>query len=234
MNNCLTLVVLMFSAAMIPLSGLAADSTNAVENLPAAKWDFEGSDGLVMKKCSICNDPERGKCLKLVSSASRATARTTAKLPDVASLKTPYTLAIWLKPDKSVISDADVEMAKLGGRRMTKFASAMHDGKWHHLAVTYDPARTNAEYAAYLDWPDERSPWRFMSFYEKDTGMSKCILPFSFGDGKAVFGGKVGMSLFSVGYSGMIDDVAVYNRALTDDEVHGMAVVVGGVGESGM
>ena len=223
MDNCLSLVLLMISAAIIPLSGLAADLTNAVENLPAAKWDFEGSDGLVMKKCSICNDPERGKCLKLVSSASRATARTAAKLPDVASLKTPYTLAIWLKPDKSVISDADVEMAKLGGRRMTKFASAMHDGKWHHLAVTYDPARTNAEYAAYVDWPDEKSPWRFMSFYEKDTGMSKCILPFSFGDGKAVFGGKVGMSLFSVGYSGMIDDVAVYNRALTDDEVRCMA-----------
>ena len=203
-----------------------ASATNTVENLPAAKWDFEGSDGLVMKKCSICNDPERGKCLKLVSSASRATARTAAKLPDVASLKTPYTLAIWLKPDKSVISDADVEMAKFGGRRMTKFASAMHDGKWHHLAVTYDPARTNTEYAVYLDWPDEKSPWRFMSFYEKDTGMSKCILPFSFGDGKAVFGGKVGMSLFSVGYSGMIDDVAVYNRALTDDEVRDMAVAV--------
>ena len=42
-------VVLMFSAAMIPLSGLAADSTNVVENLPAAKWDFEESGGLVMK-----------------------------------------------------------------------------------------------------------------------------------------------------------------------------------------
>ena len=226
MDNCLSLVLLMISAAMVPLSGLAAASTNVAEKLPVAKWDFEGSDGLVMKKCSICNDPERGKCLKLVSAASRATARTTAKLPDVASLKTPYTLAIWLKPDKSVISDADVEMAKLGGRRMTKFASAMHDGKWHHLAVTYDPARTNAEYVAYLDWPEEKSPWRFMSFYSKDAGMSKCILPFSFGSGKAVFGGKVGMSLFSVGYSGMIDDVTVYNRALTDDEVRDMAVVV--------
>ena len=79
MNNCLILVVLMFSAAMVPLSGLAAASTNVAERLPVAKWDFDGSDGLVMKKCSICNDPERGKCLKLVSSASRATARTTAK-----------------------------------------------------------------------------------------------------------------------------------------------------------
>ncbi|MBE6383578.1 MAG: hypothetical protein E7049_11295, partial [Lentisphaerae bacterium] len=148
MNNCLTLVVLMFSAAMVPLSGLAADSTNAVENLPAAKWDFENNDGLVMKECAILAEPGRGKCLKLVSLSSRATIETTAALPDVVSPKGSYTLAIWLKPDKSVISDGDVEMAKLGGRRMTKFASAMHDGKWHHLAVTYDPARTNAEYAA--------------------------------------------------------------------------------------
>ena len=233
MNNCLALGVVMFFAAMIPLHGLAS-ATNAVDKLPAAKWDFESSDGLAMKKCAILVEPGRGKCLKLLSSASRATVKTAAKLPDVASPKAPYTLAIWLKPDKSVISDTDVEMAKLGGRRMTKFASAMHDGKWHHLAVTYDPARTNAEYAAYVDWPDEKSPWRFMSFYEKDTGMSKCILPFSFGGGKAVFGGKVGMSLFSVGYSGMIDDVTIYNRALTDDEVRDMAVVVGGVGESGM
>ena len=190
---------------------------------PAAKWDFESSDGLAMKKCAICAEPGRGNCLKLLSPASRATAKTTAKLPDVTSPRAPYTLAIWLKPDKSVLSDADVEMAKLGGRRMTKFASAMHDGKWHHLAVTYDPARTNSEYAAYLDWPDEKSPWRFMSFYSKDAGMSKCILPFSFGSGKAVFGGNVGMSLFSVGYSGMIDDVTIYNRALTDDEVRGMS-----------
>ena len=147
------------------------------EKLLAAKWDFESSDGLAMKKCAILAEPGHGNCLKLLAPASRATVKTTAMLPDIASLKTPYTLAIWLKPDKSVISDADVEMAKLGGRRMTKFASAMHDGKWHHLDVTYDPARTNAEYDAYVDWPYEKSPWRFMSFYEKDTGMSKCILP---------------------------------------------------------
>ena len=205
--------------------GAALCAVGEDEKLPAAKWDFESCDGLAMKKCAIVSEPGRGKCLMLLSSASRATVKTAAKLPDVASPKAPYTLAIWLKPDKSVLSDADVEMAKLGGRRMTKFASAMHDGKWHHLAVTYDPARTNEEYAAYLDWPDEKSPWRFMSFYAKDAGMSKCILPFSFESGKAVFGGKVGMSMFSVGYSGMIDDVTIYNRALTDDEVRCMAVI---------
>ncbi len=55
-------------------------------------------------------------------------------------------------------------------------------------------------------------------------GIVTCLI--SFGDGQVVFGGKVCISLFSVGYSGMIDDVTVYNRALTDDEVRDMAVVV--------
>ena len=43
-------VVLMFSAAIIPLSGLAAASTNVAERLPVAKWDFETSDGLVLDR----------------------------------------------------------------------------------------------------------------------------------------------------------------------------------------
>ena len=51
--------------------------------------------------------------------------------------------------------------------------------------------------------------------------MKKCAILAEPEDGKAVFGGKVGMSMFSVGYSGMIDDVTIYNRALTDDEVQG-------------
>ena len=210
---------------MIPLSGLSEASTNVVERMPVAKWDFEGAESATIRKndCAVVAEPRHGKCLKLVSSASRATVKTTAKLPDVASPKDPYTLMVWLKPEKTMISDESVEMARLGGRRMTKFASAMHDGKWHHLAVTYDPARLGREYAVYLDWPDETSPWRFMSFYDKDAGASKCILPFSFKDGNAVFGGKVGMSLLSVGFVGMVDDVAVYDCALTDEGVYNNA-----------
>ena len=60
MNNCLILVVLMFSAAMVPLPGLAADSTNVAEKLPVAKWDFEGSDGLVMKSAPFATTQSAG------------------------------------------------------------------------------------------------------------------------------------------------------------------------------
>ena len=40
-NDCLSFVVLIIFAAIIPLLGVAAGSTNVAERLPVAKWDFE-------------------------------------------------------------------------------------------------------------------------------------------------------------------------------------------------
>lgn len=71
---------------------------------------------------------------------------------------------------------------------------------------------------------DEKLPAAKWDFESSDgLAMKKCAILAEPGNGKAVFGGKVGMSMFSVGYSGMIDDVTIYNRALTDDEVRCMA-----------
>ena len=68
----------------------------------------------------------------------------------------------------------------------------------------------------------EKLPAAKWDFESSDgLAMKKCAILAEPEDGKAVFGGKVGMSMFSVGYSGMIDDVTIYNRALTDDEVQG-------------
>ena len=78
MNDWLSFAALIFFVAMIPLSGLAADSTNVVEKAPDAKWDFEGDDELAMKECAVIAEPGRGKCLKLVSPSSRATVKATA------------------------------------------------------------------------------------------------------------------------------------------------------------
>jgi hypothetical protein len=39
-NDCLSFAVLIIFAAIIPLLGVAAGSTNVAERLPVAKWDF--------------------------------------------------------------------------------------------------------------------------------------------------------------------------------------------------
>ena len=80
-NDWLSFAAPIFNAVMIPLLGLADASTNVVEKAPVAKWDFEGDVELAMKECAVIAEPGRGKCLKLVSSSSRATVDTTAALP---------------------------------------------------------------------------------------------------------------------------------------------------------
>ena len=120
-----------------------------------------------------------------------------------------------MKPERDVLTDAEVALAKLAGRRATKFVSAMHDGKWHHIVVTFDAERKEKEYALFLDWFDEKSPWRFMSYYPREKDVASSYLPVAFGRDSLTFGGKVGWAVYSVVFRGLIDDVAVYDRCLS-------------------
>ncbi len=195
--------------------GIASSAADAETGL-VARWDFEGGEVRTMKGCAEVEDAERGKCLRLQSSDSRALLTAAAPLPQIGSSVRAYSLALRLKPDTDVLSDAEVALAKLGGRRATKFASAMHDGKWHHVVITFDPERKGKEYALYLDWHDEKSPWRFMSYYdkEKDKNVFTSVIPVSFGSESLTFGGKIGWAVYSVGFHGLIDDVEVYDKLL--------------------
>ena len=192
---------------------------------PAGKWTFEKAEGLKLENAALAGDPERGRCLRLFSSSSKATAGVPSGIPDIMSVKTPFTVMLWLKPDKDMLSDFEVAMAGQMSTRASKFASAMHDGKWHHIAVSFNPARKDREYAVYLDWHDEKSPWRFFSFRPVSRGISQCVLPVAFAEKEVVFGGKAGLSSYSVGYKGLIDDVAIYPECLSGGGIVNAATV---------
>ena len=180
-----------------------------------AKWGIVGSEARVTKGCAIVEDAERGTCLNIQTAEARAVLASPVPLPTVGSAAHAYSLEIWMKPERDVLSDAEVALAKLAGRRATKFASAMHDGKWHHIVVTFDPERKEKEYALFLDWFDEKSPWRFMSYYPREKDVARSYLPVKFGRDSLTFGGKIGWAVYSVVFRGLIDDVAVYDRCLS-------------------
>ena len=188
---------------------------------PVARWTFEEGEAPVElnKGASVLTLGEHGKCLRFADGASRAVANAGAQTPDIPGAAKPYTVMLWLKPDGGLVDDNLVEMAKRTGRRATKFMSAMHDGKWHHLAVAHDPARKGREYTLWLDWGEKSSPWRFTSGYGRNAGAAKCVLPFALRRGRATFGGNAGVGMFTVGYGGLVDDVAVFDRALSSDEL---------------
>ncbi len=207
--------------AFAAVFALAAGFVRAAPDLPvpAGKWTFECGEVVKLENAAIANDPAKGMCLRLVSSSSKATADAPAGIPDLLSTAAPFTVMLWLKPDKDMLSDFEVAMARQMGQRATKFASAMHDGEWHHIAVSYDPKRKGREYAVYLDWPDGKSPWRFFSFRPKSKGLSQCVIPVSFSKTKVTFGGKAGMSSYSVPYKGLVDDVAIYRECLSGGNI---------------
>lgn len=200
-----------------------AAATQAADNSLIAEWTFENGEGAVsMNGASLVTDGSHGRCLKLEganSVASSAVVANAVNLPDIPSEDRPYTVMLWLKPDGGLVDDNLVEMAKMAGRRATKFMSAMNDGKWHHLAVAHDPARKGREYTLWLDWGEKSSPWRFTSDYDKNEGVAKCVLPFALKRRRATFGGNAGVGMFTVGYRGLVDDMVVFDHALTSDEL---------------
>lgn len=187
---------------------------------PLHRWMFEeGESALKLEGARFAEADGHGRCLSFSRASDRAVAEFGETVQDIPSAEKPYTIATWLKPDAGLVSDSAVEMAKMGGRRMTKFMSAMNDGKWHHLAIAHDPRRKGREYTLWIDWHDESSPRRFTSDYGKDAGVSNCVLPFSISKGKATLGGDVGFGPFAIGYRGLVDDVAVFDQPLSSAEL---------------
>lgn len=189
---------------------------------PVACWRFDGSDANVVrveKGARIVAGQGRGKSLRLDSARARAVVKDVANVPDLSSVERPFTAMIRVRPDAGVVSDSTAAMAKMcNSRRLTKFVEAMRDGQWHLLVLTFDPMQRGKEYSVYLDWDDPKSPRRFTSTYPKDSG-SKISLPLTVKGSTVTFGGAICWGLFSLGYQGLIDDVALYTTALTGEEI---------------
>ena len=200
---------------------VSANPAGAAVMRTVGSWSFDGADAapVELKGAAIVSDKAHGGCLKLPSSGARAVARV-SWLPDPKNAKGAYTVALRIRPDKGIVPSAYVAMAGMtNSRRMNKFISALTDGEWHHLALVFDPARKGKEYTFYLDWPDEKSVNRFTSDYPKDGKSSGLTLPFSVSKSQVSFGGSVGLSMMSLGYTGLIDDIRFFDSALGAEEV---------------
>jgi len=80
------------------------------------------------------------------------------------------------------------------------------DGKWHHIAFTYDPNETEFQRKLYID-----------SVLQEETTVTGTLLehPDTF-----VIGGRLNRQYNIRGWDGRIGDVRLYKRALTDSEIY--------------
>lgn len=183
---------------------------------PVLKITFDDNDPSLVrvKECKVIPNGQGGHCLRIPSGKARARMTVDVPVPDIRSKERPFTAVLRLKADKGVVTEMMMDMVPMAGRRATKFLSAMHDGEWHRLELSFDPRRTGREYAFRLDWDQSQSPWRFMSYYRQDEIASQVLLPFAVEGQEVILGGSVGLPVFSVDYIGNVDNVVLYDRTL--------------------
>lgn len=182
-------------------------------------WRFEGADANPVeleKGARIVTEQGRGGSLRLDSPRARAVARDVTGLPDLAADR-PFTAVVRVRPDAGVISGPKAALAKMvGSVRVAKLVEALRDGRWHMLALVFDPAQEGREYALYFDWDDPKSPYRFVATRPKAEGAS-FSLPLVVRGTTVTFGGPIRWGSFSLDYRGLIDDVVLLDRAVRGD-----------------
>lgn len=198
-----------------------------------------GHDGVLVGKARISSDPERGDVLLCPSHGSGVDLDTVVPIPAFPA-NCSITLAAWVKRAKAADgnyeytiqlgANGDQPIASLGllpdGRirgyletdqsgldqvAVTSKTSPESSGqfeKWRHIAIVYD--RTDDKARIY--WDGERDSTRSI----KDTYDSAAFTWYGVSLGKAT---NSNSSL-----RGMIDDVRIYNRALSDDEIRRLVV----------
>jgi hypothetical protein len=104
---------------------------------------------------------------------------------------------LWLEP-----ATRKILFQQYGGAGNFQFFAKklFEDGQWVHLAVTMDASTVRLYYNGQLDTQEARGPAPFTS-------------PGPLG---------IGNALYHTGLKGLMDDVRIYRRALTEDEIRGL------------
>ena len=140
-------------------------------------------------------------------------------IPDSPSLEPagPFSVAFWLKTSQTgnkVILEKDGNDGFSVQRRGTNTlkmnvglgneiisAGTYNDGRWHFVVLVYRGPNNGSIYVDGVD----------------DTGVSKPGTP-TFGDGSLYIGSRAGR----VGFQGSLDEIAIYNRALSASDIADM------------
>ena len=220
-------------------------------------WEFEDADGGVIKDSSgngyngmivggadVVTDPVRGQVLRNVAGGSVDLFNVPNPVPGFAA-NSSITLAAWVKPEASSLTNWDyviqlgrngdnpivslgvttdgriasyAETDQPGGNldQVNVFSGAVEGGNtvfesWHHIAVVYDRATDTA--TTYIDGVADATT--DISLLQDDYAFTWTSAFLGTDQG----GGRV--------YVGLMDDVVVFNQALTEIEIQ--AVMVGRV-----
>jgi len=222
-------------------------STSSRAEVPKAVglWRFEGNtadagsggnNGALKGTAAIVADPQRGKCLKLDGDGYVDIASGVTELGNAS-----FTIAAWIKTTKIgvpilsksngnneweamekefYVADSDISEADNDGTieyvghscEWVRGNESVDDGQWHHIALVWDA--------------DEEDGFVYVDAIEgaDDVGFSGG----ADNDGDTIRIGFSESAHSSGNYVGLIDDVAIFDTALTAEQVVGLMKTTAG------
>jgi len=208
-------------------------------------WRFEGNttdsgrggnNGTLKGTAAIVTDPERGKCLKLDGDGYMDISSGVAELGGA-----DFTIAAWIKTTKNgipilsksngnteweamekelYIANSDISEADNDGTveyvghscEWVRGTTSTNDGQWHHIALAWDADKEDG--CVYVDGALGTEDVSFSGGADND--------------GDTVRIGFSESAHSSGNFVGLIDDVAIFNAALTAEQVVELRKVTGG------
>lgn len=216
-------------------------------------WDFEntayysrtedtsgnGHTGILQGDADIVTDPERGKVLSLSGNASRKGMVDLDSVKNIPNLHAHrgLTLAAWIKRNPSSSSnlryayviglgqEGDHPIATLGvyngvidgiiegeeGSKQAQVAGdiSVKDGVWTHIAITIDRMENRA--VSYVNGVAQASPNNISAIDDGELNWEFAKIGRTLGSSHRQY------------FGGLVDDVRIYDRPLTPDEVAKLA-----------
>ncbi|MDH4241755.1 MAG: LamG domain-containing protein, partial [Phycisphaerae bacterium] len=225
--------------------GLYITASQAAVPKAVGFWRFEGNtadsgsggnNGTLKGTAAIAADPQRGKCLKLDGDGYMDIPSGVTELG-----KESFTIAAWIKTTKNgipilsksngnteweamekelYIADSDISEGDNDGTveyvghscEWVRGETAIDDGRWHHIAIAWDA--------------DEKDGCVYIDGVEGTD-----VVGFSGGADNKGDTVRIGFSESahsSGNFTGLIDDVAIFNAALTSEQVVELRKLSGG------
>lgn len=180
-------------------------STDWVAGKRGKALDFDGVDDYVaLPSANLSSRVSGNTAITIAGWFKGSDIESMVRLQDgTAYIVLGWTSSGAFAPRALVSTDGGVTGVNIGGGNV-------HDGKWRHIAMTWEKNTTNG-FKVYVDGSVTN---------QKDT--PNVNLPVFSGSTGAYFGSYQGTSEFT---AGSIDDVRIYNRALTRDEIKALATV---------
>ena len=212
---------------------------------PVGFWRFEGNtadsgsggnNGTLKGTAAIVADPQRGKCLKLDGKGYVDIPSGVTELGNA-----DFTIAAWIKTTKNgipilsksngngewevrekelYIANSDISEADNDGTveyvghscEWVRGTTSTDDGQWHHIALTWDADEEDG--CIYVDGVEGTGDVGFSGGEDND--------------GDTVRIGFSESAHSSGNFTGLIDDVAIFNVALTAEQVVELRKLTGG------